>query len=142
MKRYYLSKIKQVEMPGMGMVNRHRLQEFPNVEYVGGEIAVDPATGMPTQKALLVLVASKEHAKFVDDPEMVALPQVALDTKVSAIHTPTKQKCKTELQALGFAKDEVDEVFDNADGLRDVVEHFGRKNNPTFRADDFDVNES
>lgn len=142
MKRYYLSKIKAVEIPGMGTAYRHRLQELPDVEYLGGEIKTDPATGLPTEKALLCLVAGVKHAKFKQDPELVALPLVGHDIKVSSIHTATKLKCKADIKALGFSDVEVEAAFDNADGFKDVANHFGRKNKDDFNADDFDLYEN
>lgn len=142
MKRYYLSKIKAVEIPGMGTAYRHRLQEIPDVEYLGGEIRTDPATGLPTELALLCLVAGVRHAKLKQDPELVALPLVGHDIKVSSIHTATKLKCKADIKALGFPDEEVKAAFDNADGFKDVATHFGRKNNPAFDPDDFDLYEN
>jgi hypothetical protein len=142
MKRYYLSKIKAVEIPGMGTAYRHRLQEYADATYAGGEIAVDPITGIPTQKALLVLVGAKVHSRFVNDPELIEFPLVSLDSKVSTIHTPTKTKCKNDIVALGLTKNAVDNVWDNADGLRDVINHYGRLNTPAFDANDFDLDEN
>lgn len=142
MKRYYLSAIKLVNDPNAGPVWKHRLQELTNVKYLGGEIKVDPATGLPTEKALLVLVAGVNHAKFKDDPELVGLPMVAHDIKVSAIHTQTKLKCKADVVALGFDQADVDAAFDNSDGFRDLVTHFGRKNNDAFDPNNFDLYEN
>lgn len=142
MKRYYLSKIKQVEDPAMGPVWLHRLQEIPGVEYLGGEIAVNPQSGVPTQKAMLVLVAGVDHAKFKNDDELVPLPMVSHDIKLASVHTATKLKCKADIKALGFNATEVNDAFNNADGFRDLVEHFGKKNNPDFSADNFDLYEN
>jgi len=142
MKRYYLSKIKQVQDPLVGPVWRHRLQEIPGVEYLGGEIKIDPATGKPTEKALLCLVAGVNHAKFKADPELVGLPLVAHDIKVASIHTKTKLDCKVAIKALGFSDQEVEDAMNNSDGFRDLVEHFGKKNNPDFDADNFDLYEN
>lgn len=142
MKRYYLSKIKQVQDPNVGPVWRHRLQEIAGVEYLGGEIKVDPATGKPTEKALLCLVAGTDHTKLKGDPELVPLPMVSHDIKVSSIHTKTKLDCKAAIKTLGFNDQEVEDAMNNSDGFRDLVEHFGRKNNPEFDADSFDLYEN
>lgn len=142
MKRYYLSKIKLVTDPNLGQVYRHRLQEIPGVWYEGGEIASDPITGIPTHPALLVLVGSADHKKFRDDPELIGLPQVVPDVKLSAVHTQTKMRAMDEIKALGFAPQEVDTVFSGADGFRDVLNHFGRKNNPDFDVDKFDLDDA
>lgn len=142
MKRYYLSKIKAVELPGMGTAYRHRVQEIPNVEYAGGEIAVDPATGIPTQKALLVLLASKNHGAFVNDAEMAEMPLVSLDIKASAISALAKNRAKAGAVILGFSTQATDAIWNGADDFREVVNAYGRLNNPAFNADDFDLSES
>lgn len=141
MKRYYLSKIKQVIDPSIGPVWKHRLQEIPNIDYVGGEIKTDPVTGIPTEKALLVLVGSIKHKTLKEDPELIALPAVAHDMKVSAVHGPTKIKCKDAMVAMGFTRAEIDNIWSGADGIRDVLEHFGKRNNPVFSCDDFDLDD-
>lgn len=142
MKRYYLSKIKAVQIPGMGTVYRHRAQEIPDIEYVGGEIAVDDVTGIPSQKALLILLASKNHGPFVNDPEMAEMPLVNLDIKASAISAVAKNKAKNGAKSIGFSAQETDDVWNGADDFRAVVNAYGRLNNPAFNADDFDINES
>lgn len=142
MKRYYLSKIFQdtagtYGLPGAWM---HRLQTYPDRDYVGGEIAVNPTTGVPTEKALLVLVGGRHHAAIAADHDLVALPDVPLDMKVGSIHTPTKLAVKAKIRTrLGFSQVEVDDLWDNADGIRDVINHYGRRNNPSFDANDFDL---
>ena len=144
MKRYYLSKIKTLQDPIMGTINRHRLQEISDtipLDYVGGEIATD-AQGVPVQKALLVLVGGVNHARLNGDEELVALPQVAADIKVSSVHTPTKVAAKAAIRKLGFTTQEVDAAWDNADGFRDVLNYYGRLNNRQFDCNNFDVDES
>lgn len=145
MKRYYLSKIKTVNMPGMGMVNRHRLQELAdelglNVEYVGGEIAVDPNTGAPTQKALLILIDTSNHVPFANDPQMADFPDASLDTKVSAIGVGARNRARAKITSgVGFSSQETDEAWNGADDLRAVIEHYGRLNNLMFDSRNFDV---
>lgn len=142
MKRFYLSKIKQVNDPSFGTVWKHRLQEYEGIEYIGGEIKVDLATGQPTEKALLVLVGGINHKRLQGDAELVALPQVAHDMKVSAIHTGTKLKAKADIKGLGFGDVETENAWANADGHRDVLNHYGRLNNPDFDVNNFDIDES
>jgi hypothetical protein len=142
MKRYYLSKIKQIDAPGMGLVWVHRLQEYDNIEYAGGEIATDPVTGIPTQKALFVLVASRHHGLFVNDAELAEMPMVPLDVKASAISAAAKNKAKNGAKALGFGNSETEALWSNADDFRAVCNAYGRLNNPVFNADDFDVSET
>jgi hypothetical protein len=144
MKRYYLSKIfqdvaGQYGEPGAWM---HRLQTKTGIDYVGGEIKTDPVTGIPTEKALLCLVGGINHKQLQGDPELIPMPDVAKDMKVSAIHTATKLKTKRDIKAIGFADTETEAVWNNADGLRDVLNHYGQKNNPDFDSNNFDLDES
>lgn len=138
MKRYYLSKIKTVDEGGM-TINRHRIQEYKDVTYEGGEILVDPQTGQPVHGSLLVLVSDKDHVKFDNDPELAPLPLIAPGVKVGATDIATKMRFKAKAVALGVAQDEIDSVVANADGWADVLDHFGRKNNPDFSHLKFDV---
>lgn len=145
MKRYYLSKIKQVHMPTLGDVWTHRLAELGTYDMVGGtgdEIAVHPDTGVPLHKAVLVLVGGIDHRQLVADPEIIPMPAVPLDMKVSSIHVPTKLVVKAAIRALGYSDAEVAAVWDNADGIRDVLQHYGRLNKPDFDCDNFDLDES
>lgn len=151
MKRYVMSKIVQEDIPGFGVVNRHRLQQLtdpghpdyiPGMEFITGvsEIPVND-DGTPAAKAILCLVRGAKHARLRADPAVVSLPQVWLDDKIGNIHTATKIKCKADLKSLGLDAAEVESVFSNSDGFRDVVNHFGRKSRADFDADDFDLSE-
>lgn len=150
MKKYYLSAIfKDVTgQYGIAGAYDHALVRFmhpasptyaPGISFAGGDIATDPQTGIPTQKALLVLVDAKDHTVFKVDTDMVPFPDVSLDVKVTAIHTTTKLTFAQSAKLLGLDADMVDSSLDNADGLRDTVNHFGRLNNPLFDANNFDV---
>lgn len=145
MKKYYLSKIKAVQHPDFGTVYRHRLQEISDttpIDYEGGDIAVDPATGLPLNKFVLVLVGRVDHRLFRNDDELVPLPDVSRDMKISAIQTAEKVRVKRAIKKLGLTDAEIDEVWDNSDGLRDVLNIYGRKNNPDFDCDNFDLNDA
>lgn len=145
MKRFYLLKIERLFDEAFGdYVNRHRLQQdvYRGVEFLGGKIALDPATGLPTQKATLAIVGGIDHKRFLGDPGIVAMPMVAHDMKVSAIHTGTKLECKAAIKALGHDSQETEDVWGNADGMRDVLNHYGRLNDPDFDVNDFDLDES
>lgn len=140
MKRYYLSKIKRVFDPVFGdFVTRHRVQEYPGVQYEGGEIAVDPQTGLATQPALLVLIAAKDQSKFVADPELAEMPMVPVDVKVNAVSSAARGKAQNGAAAIGWTLQQATAVWNAADDFRDVVNHYGRLNNPAFDADKFDV---
>lgn len=143
MRKYYLSKIRQFSEPGLGTYWGHALQAYPNTDYVGGEIKVD-ANGLPTEKALLVLVGSKDHAKFRNDPDIVEVPagRDSLSVQVGATDTPTKLRFRRDAKALGLDAADVDAISDNVNSWKQVVNAFGKKNNPNFDADHFDLDEA
>lgn len=143
MKRYYLSKISVVEEePGMTVIS-HRLQNsHHNVDKVfTAHIATGP-DGLPTSKAVLCIVGAIDHRPLDADGDLVALPDMKPHLKVSATHTPTKNIFKEKCKALGFAAQEIDDVVANSDGWADVIDHFGKKNNPAFDYRNFDIDES
>lgn len=145
MRRFYLSKIREVFDPTLGTnVWRHRFQDpgFEDLDLQGGEIASDPQTGIPTQVATLVLVGGINHAPLAADDELAIFPDVPLDLKVSGIHVATKNLLKAKIKALGFTAEETESIWTNADGVRDAVTAYGRKNNPGFDADNFDLYEA
>lgn len=132
---FYLSKIEQHDEPGMGLVNRHRLQVgYPGVEYLGGEIAVG-TDGDPLHPALLVLVAGDDHTPYQNDPKLVPLPVGALDSQIISIGTEAKLATRAAIVALGFSQAVVDAVWANSATLREAINWHGQRNNP-----DFDVN--
>lgn len=143
MKRYYLSPIKQYNDPQLGNYWGHHFQQaYPGVEYEAGEILVDPVTGLPTEKALLILVGAINHRDYVADPDLVDLPNVNHDMKVSAIHSGTKVAAKAKAKnAAGYSDAEINEIWNNADGMRDILNAYGRKNNPNFDVNNFDLND-
>lgn len=145
MRRYYLSRIREVFDPTLGTnVWRHRLQdpEFGGFDVLAAVIDVDES-GIPTQAATLCLVGSVDHATLVGDAELAAFPDVPLDMKVSGIHTATKNAAKGRFaQLLGQTPQQVDAVWGNADGLRDVVDYYGRLNDPAFDSNNFSLNDA
>lgn len=145
MRAYYLSKILSEEDPGVGgTVYYHKLQKYNDVDYLGGEIKVDPQTGVPTEKALLVLVGSKHHAQFRGDPDLIPLPvgRDSLAVKLSAIETPTKLQFRNKLRQFGLDQSEIAAMTDDVRSWRDVCNDLGRKNNPAFDVDAFDFDEA
>lgn len=142
-RRFYLSKIRQVEDASLGgLVWRHRLQDpgFENLDIQGGIIASDLTTGEPLHSYTLCLVGGIDHRPLNTDEELVALPVVAIDAKVSSVQTARKNRAKAEIGArLGLT--DVEEVWGGADGLRDVINHYGRANWPEFDVDNFDLDD-
>jgi len=138
MKRMYLSKI--LGDGSFGNPFRHVFQDqTTNIEYKGGEIKGD-AQGHPVAKALLIIVGATDHRPFQSITGLVPLPDVTSDTKVSSIHAPTKLACKARIKAqIGHSDAEIEEVWGNADGMRDVTNHYGLQNNDTFDVNNFDL---
>lgn len=103
---------------------KHALQDHPDTPYSGGEIKVDPKTGQPTEKALLVLV--DDHQKLVDSKVLIPLPDVLKGA-------PTRNVDGKEKIKAAAVKAEIDvSVIDYAATWDDVLIHLGRKNNPDF----------
>ena len=145
MRRFYLSKIREVFDPTLGTnVWRHRFQDpgFENLDLQGGEIESDPQTGIPTQPATLVLVGGINHQPLAADPELVIFPDVPLDLKVSGIQVATKNILKAKIKSLGFPDEDTEIIWTNADGVRDAVNTYGRLNYAAFDADNFDLYEA
>lgn len=139
MKRYYLSEI--FLDPGPPEAWRHRFQaETVDIEYKGGEIAVDPETGIPTQKQLLIIVGSIDHTPFQEIAGLVPLPDVSAGVKLAAIGSGEKLPAQARIKdELGHTDAEIAEVWSGADTLRDVLNHYGRLNNPDFDSNNFDL---
>ena len=140
MKRYYLSAIYQATN-GMGIPAwMHRVQvHYPGTEYRGGEILNDPVSGAPLHPALLVMISGVDHTIYQNDPQLVPIPDVGVDGGVGAIAVETKLATKAAIIALGFSVDETEEIWQNFVGMRAVLNHYGRKNNPLFDANAFDL---
>lgn len=139
---FYLSKITPTEVPGIGLANQHRLQTaYPGVEYLGGEIEVDPATGQPLHPALLVLVADTNHARFQGDPELVPIPVGTLDAQIISLGTEAKLAARAAIVAIGFDQATVDTVWANSATLREAINWHGRLNNPDFDANSFNLSQ-
>ena len=90
---------------------------------------------------VLVLVGRIDHQAFQNDDELVPMPDVSKDIKISAIQTAQKVKVKNAIKKLGLTDGEINEVWDNSDGMRDVLNTYGKLNNPAFDCDNFDLND-
>jgi len=139
--RFYLSKIKQYTEPGLTYWAHAFQVDHPGIEYKGGEIANDPVTGDPLYPHILIRVAAIDHTPFQGSDDLIPFPDVSPDVKVSSIHGPTKLAVKAKIMKHGVSKAEIDAVWDNADGMRDVLNYYGRLNNPDFDVNDFDLSD-
>lgn len=141
MKRYYLIGIYQSVNPITGItgwVNRVD-DHYPGTEYKGGSILSDAATGAPVHPALLVMISGTDHTTYQNDPRMVPIPDAGLSLGVGSLSVEEKLKTKAAIIALGFDADETENLWQNTTGMRAILNFYGRKNNPLFDADDFDL---
>lgn len=129
-KRFYLCKVF-----GDGSIdNPYRPAVADHGVSWAGQIATDD-TGKPIYDWALCVVEAKAHAKLIADPAIDALPDYAMDAKVSAMHTPTKTAMKAALAKRGIETDWVN----NADGFREVIRNLGKLHDARFDENDFDV---
>jgi len=97
----------------------------------------DPNTGLyPPGSTCLVIVGKRNHAPLVAKQGVDALPDVALDVKLSAVHKPTRDAMKARILARGLAFDEA-----GLDGYREVIRSLGRQisGSSTWNENAFDV---
>ena len=132
-KKYYVSAIigdGTEENPFRPAVADH------GVSWVGS-IKSDPVTGHPIHADCLVLVAAQNHAQLRGDNRITAMPDFALDGKMSAINTVTKNGMINALKKRGFDTS----TIGNTDGYRDALHDIGKQRDPDFNIDKFDVAE-
>ena len=130
-KRYYLSDIIGA---GDDMDPYRPAVADHGVAWVG-VIDSNPETGAPIHADTLVLVETDNHAKLRADSRIDALPDFALDGKMTAINTSARNGMLTALQKRGFTTS----AINNADGYRDALQAIGRQRSPIFSIDAFDV---
>ena len=94
-------------------------------------------TGRPVYADCLVLVAAQNHAQLRADQRIAAMPDFALDGKMSAINTSTKNGMLRALEKRGFDTS----TIGNADGYRDALRDIGKQRDQDFDIDNFDLAE-
>jgi hypothetical protein len=102
-----------------------------------GSIQSNLETGRPIYADCLVLVAAQNHAQVRADTRITAMPDFALDGKMSAINTAVKNAMIANLQKRGFDTS----TIGNADGYRDALRDMGKQRDPAFKIDNFDLAE-
>lgn len=73
-------------------------------------------------------LAGRATVPVPNDPDVFALPEHGLDTKVQAMHGPSRAAMTSWIQSLGVATD----FIQAADGYREVIRHLGRIGKPDF----------
>lgn len=133
MKRYVISPI----VGDGSMDNPYRAKVQDMVTNCTAEIPTGD-DGRPTSDWCLALVAAPNLGAIIADPEIDLLPDFSKDAKISSMHGPTKTAMLNALQRRGFPKAQ----FDGVDGFREVLRTVGRRLNPNFHEDSFDVSDS
>lgn len=123
-KRFYVSKVELVEVDG-GLEARVAAGRYGSIAAQSIDIGPD---GQPTTNWALAIIDAEDHTLADRDPDCILLPMFALDAKVSAMHTPTKNRMLTRLTAFGVDTG----AFAGADGFRDIVNKLGKANNVAF----------
>lgn len=129
-KRYYVA-----EIIGDGsMDNPYR----PAVEDYGvawaGAIETDVA-GKPIHRDCLVLVSTDNHAQLRADSRIDAMPDFALDGKMSAINNVVKTAMINALRRRGIDVS----GLTNTDGYREALQQIGMQRSAAFDIDKLDV---
>lgn len=67
------------------------------------------------------------------DPNVYAMPEHGMDTKISTIHLPTLMSLRTFIGAIGLDPN----IIDNSDGYRSLIRTLGRVGDPGFDENTF-----
>lgn len=130
MKRYYVSKI--IGTGAFGDAYRTKISDY-GVNH-SEEVPTD-ANGVPTSTWSLVIVNTVNHGPLLADPDLDVLPDFPMDAKMAAMHANTRSGMEQKLQARGINTT----FLATVDGYRDVIRGLGRKLNPDFSENNFDV---
>jgi hypothetical protein len=95
-------------------------------------------TGQPLFNKCLVVVEANSHAAIQSLTGVNVFPDFPLDSKVTSMHTPTRQAMAAMLLSRGFSTD----FLNGADGFRDVIREVGRQLDPAFNEVHFEVSGS
>lgn len=142
MKRYYVCKIIG---DGQSIATAYRPAINDIVDpatglkaFITSAIIQTDANGQPVLPWCLVIASGQRHALAAAHPDIDPLPDYPLDVKVSAMNTLTRNRALQKMQARGIDVSDLSQ----ADGFRDMIRSLGRKHEPTFSEDDFDVQDS
>lgn len=101
-----------------------------------GAIPTGP-DGRPTKTWALVLVAAANHAAVRAHKGVNSLPDFPLDGKVSAINVATKAAMAAAFTKRGIPTN----IIDGKDGYREVIREIGKRLEPQFDENNFDISD-
>lgn len=130
MRRYYISPIV-----GDGSdLNPFR----PKVANYGVAWVACIASGLnggPKHNWALVLVNAIDHTPLIDDPDIRAIPQAALDNTLATLSTQQRQFLRSIIDGLGLDTSQITAQTT----LRQVLRYLGRTLDANFSESRFDV---
>lgn len=132
MKRYYLS-----DLIGSGAEDDpyRPAVDRPGVGYSAVYPPQDPATGQYQGAICLVIVEAANHLPLVADRRNDAFPDFPIDGRMSALAQARRDALRAFLARRGLDVGNIDSY----DGYRNVIRAIGRKLDPNFHEDNFDV---
>jgi hypothetical protein len=134
MRRWCLSKIMEVN-PSDPYWSHKMLEAYSLQEFTRYAIKTDPVTGVPTEKAILLLVESADFTEIAADPDIVLMPDVGLSTSIGhGLTTVEKELTKAKIVSLGFTEQQVGDAWLPSKPYGELLNDYGRLN-----ADDFNV---
>lgn len=126
MKRYYLCPIM-----GDGTEGAPYAADLPAGTNASVVMPDDPQPG----GWALALVAAADHRGLLRDAKLDALPEFPLDAKLNAMQSTARSALDAALQRRAGI------TVNGADGYRDLIRQVGRKLDPNFHENAFDVSE-
>jgi hypothetical protein len=128
MKRYYLCPIRTVDYGGG--------PEFePDIPAGVNYSAVMPPDPAAAGAWALVLVATPDHRALLREAKLDALPEFPMDAKLNAMQGAARVALEAALTRRAGV------TVNGADGYRDLIRQVGRKLDPNFHENAFDVSE-
>lgn len=138
----YLAKISVVQHPSLGALAGHEFQHaFPNKDFTIGVVATGP-DGEPTQLAALVMVASVDHTPYRGNPNIIPLPFDNKNSTVGATATELRMGARNAVVEMGFDAAQTYALWANTTPVRDLLDFYGKLNDPAFSIDNFDLYEA
>lgn len=90
--------------------------------------------GVPTSTWCLVVIYGSTQTAYTSDPKLTAIPNVSLDTLMSALTTPQRNAIKNKMNSLSVPAS----VYNNAVTVRDIIRGIGQFLYPYFDERNFD----
>jgi hypothetical protein len=129
--RYFIARVTQSNDPGLGTYNTTACARYPCDSLV--QVIPTDANGNPVSTWGLAAVNASDYSEMIADPDVVALPDIALSTRFGSLSLAIRTAILSALGAYG-----IDTGSLNASStFKDVINLCGRRLNAAFDADRF-----